>query len=57
MCIMLAAIMFTGCGAFERSVAKWTGFSKMCVDNVEYIQFTSGASVAYTVEGKIKTCK
>lgn len=45
-----------GCGAMERSVATWTGWSRVCVAGVSYLQFTSGASVEYTPEGKVKTC-
>lgn len=54
--VVLAAAL-TGCGDVDRMVAGATGYSHLCVDGVEYLQFTSGASVAYTPEGKIKTCK
>jgi hypothetical protein len=49
--------LLSGCGAFERSVAFLNSYSKICVDGVEYIQFTSGASVSYNVDGSIKVCK
>jgi hypothetical protein len=50
-------IFITGCGAIDRASTTFTGnATKVCVDGVEYLQFTSGASVAYTMEGKIKTC-
>ncbi len=55
--LILALAMLTGCGQIERNVATWTGYSKICVDGVEYIQFTSGATVAYNRDGTIKTCK
>lgn len=55
--ILLCVIGLTGCGMVERSVAWLTDYSRICVDGVEYLQFTSGASVAYTADGKIKTCK
>lgn len=54
--IALAAISLTACGKFERVTAAVTGYSTICVGGVEYIQFTSGASVAYLPDGKIKTC-
>ena len=54
---LLIALALTGCGWFDRKVASLTGgATKTCVDGVEYLQFTSGASVAYTPDGKIKTC-
>lgn len=34
-----------GCGWFERGVATYTGYSKICIDGITYIQFTSGATV------------
>ena len=57
MIVVLLVVSLTGCGWFDRSVAALTGgATKTCVDGVEYLQFTSGASVAYTREGKVKTC-
>lgn len=53
--VILAAIMCS-CGGINRADAVLTGHSKVCVDGVQYIQFTSGASVAYTTDGKIKLC-
>lgn len=55
--VVLATLALTGCGRFERFEAGVTGYARMCVDGVEYLQFTSGASVAYTPDGKIKTCR
>ena len=45
----------TGYG--HRKIAEYTGYSRICVDGVEYLQFTSGASVAYNTDGRIKLCK
>ena len=54
------AIMFAlglaGCGVWDRGVAGVTGIAHTCVDGVMYLQFTSGASVAYSPDGKIRTC-
>lgn len=56
--MMIATIFLIGsCGKVDRLKASYTGHSKICIDNVEYIQFTSGATVAYTPDGKVKTCK
>jgi len=52
----LLSIMLVGCGKFDRLGAAITGSSRLCVDGVVYLQFTSGASVAYSPDGKILTC-
>ena len=54
--IMVMAIMLAGCGARGSIEAALTGHTEYCIDGVEYIQFTSGVSVAYTPEGKVKEC-
>lgn len=54
--ILLLTVLLTGCGWFDRVAATATGYASVCVDGVEYLQFTSGATVAYTPDGKIKTC-
>ncbi len=55
--LVLLAITLSGCGWFERKAASVTGggFST-CFEDVKYVQFTSGASVAYNADGTIKTC-
>lgn len=54
----LAAVALTGCGWFDRQVASVTGgATETCVGGVLYLQFTSGASVAYNPDGTIKQCK
>lgn len=56
--LMFAALSMTGCGAADRGLAKFTGQPvAVCYKGVEYIQLTSGASVAYNVDGTVKTCK
>lgn len=57
--IALIAVSFlSGCGWIDREMAKATGrASKTCVDGVLYLQFTSGASVAYNPDGTVKLCK
>jgi hypothetical protein len=34
----------------------FSGWSRVCVGGVSYLQFTSGASVEWTPAGKVKTC-
>ena len=53
--LLIAGI--AGCGVVDRAVGGLTGYSKMCVDGVSYLQFTSGASVQYDQTGKVVTCK
>lgn len=55
--VLLSCLMLSGCGMFDRAIAHYTGYSKICVDGVQYIQFTSGASVAYDANGKVKVCE
>ena len=57
MVIFAFSYILASCGSFSRFVGKVTGFSRICVDGVSYLQFTSGASVEYTMEGKVKNCK
>ncbi len=54
--ILASVFALTGCGWFDRVAATATGYARVCVDGVEYLQFTSGATVAYTRDGKVKTC-
>jgi len=54
---ILMMLGLSSCGGCDRGTAFWKGESRMCVDGVQYLQFTSGASVAYNTNGTIKTCK
>lgn len=54
---IMFVLLVTSCGYFSRFVGAITGTSRICVEGVSYLQFTSGASVEYTTEGKIQTCK
>lgn len=51
------AASLTGCGWVNRTfTANVTGYSRSCVDGVEYLQFPSGVTVAYNADGTIKRC-
>lgn len=54
--IVLLAVSLTGCGWFDRKVAVFTGHSVACIEGVKYLEFSSGASVAYDRDGKVKQC-
>jgi hypothetical protein len=49
-------LTMVGCGSVSRDCATWTGNDKVCIDGVQYIQFTSGVSVAYNQDGTVKVC-
>jgi len=56
--LLIAAILaLSGCGVADRMIGSATGFARTCVDGVLYYQFTSGAAVAYSPDGKVKACK
>lgn len=56
-CLALLASILTGCGWFDRKLAATTGgATRTCVDGVLYLQFTSGATVAYNPDGTIRRC-
>ena len=45
-----------GCGQVDRGVANLTGYSKLCVDGVTYIQFSSGSVIARDRNDKLVPC-
>lgn len=56
--LIALALTLSGCGWFDRQVSSVTGgATKVCVDGVVYLQFTSGATVAYNTDGTVKVCK
>ena len=50
--IIFSLLLLCGCGQVDRLGAEITGYSKSCVDGIEYLQFTSGVTVAYSQDGK-----
>ncbi|MCE9599088.1 MAG: hypothetical protein K8S54_14090 [Spirochaetia bacterium] len=54
--IIMLVIFCGACGLIDRKIAGYTGYSTICIDDVKYIQFTSGASVKYKKDGHIETC-
>ena len=55
--IGLVLLTLASCGQYERTVAKVTGYSEVCVSGVVYLQFPSGATVKYQSDGNIARCK
>ncbi|UZR29871.1 hypothetical protein [Methylococcus mesophilus] len=55
--ILIAAMsVLSACAVGERINTAVTGHTTQCIDGVEYVQFPSGASVAYSPDGKVKGC-
>jgi hypothetical protein len=56
--ILLAIVVvgLTACGKVDQLEAHYTGYSKICIDQVTYIQFTSGAVVQVDQAGKPVAC-
>lgn len=54
---ILSISFLSGCGQVERSIAMATGYSKICVSGVSYIQFSSGATVQVDRSGKPVSCE
>lgn len=54
--LILSSIILSGCGAWDRTTAKWTGYANACIDGVRYLQFASGVTVKYNQDGTIATC-
>lgn len=50
------AIILSGCGAVSHGMAGLTGYSKVCVDGVSYLQFASGVTVQYDRLGNVAEC-
>ena len=50
------ALTLTACGQVDRATAQLTGYSKVCVDGITYLQFTSGATVQINDQGLPVKC-
>jgi len=51
-------VLVSGCGAIDRAIVTYTGDAvETCHKGVLYLQFTSGASVAYNQDGSVRTCR
>ena len=55
--IIAAVLALSACGQVGRMEAAATGYSKICVDGVSYLQFTSGATAQLDATGKPVVCK
>lgn len=55
--LVVGAGLYLNSGYFNRQLAVVKGFSRECIDGVQYLQFVSGATVKYNPDGTIATCK
>lgn len=56
--LIVGMLFMTSCGWMNRQVQHLTGTAvSTCQNGVSYLQFSSGVSVEYNVDGTIKTCK
>lgn len=55
--ILSILTLLSGCGWVNRAKGYLTGYSLVCVNGVTYIQFPTGASPMYTLDGKLVACK
>lgn len=54
---LLVLLSSAACGKIDNAAAAWTGnATKICVDGVTYLQFTSGAAVQLDRSGKPVPC-
>jgi len=55
---LVLAAMLSGCGFWSRQfVANTTGYDKVCVEGVSYLQFPSGSTLQVDIDGKPVACK
>ena len=55
--VIAAALVLSACGQVDRMGAQLTGYSKICVDGITYLQFSSGATVQLNATGIPVVCK
>lgn len=47
----------SGCGQCSRTKAAFSGYDRLCINGISYLQFTSGVSVEYARTGEVKKCR
>lgn len=53
---LLVLLGLSGCGSYRKTVADITGYTKVCVNHVEYLQFPHGVTVQRNQHGGVVTC-
>lgn len=55
--VLTLALSLTACGQVDRMNAQLTGYSKVCVEGISYLQFSSGAAVQVNAYGLPVRCE
>lgn len=55
--VVFSIFFLNGCGQIEKGIAMATGYSEICVSGVNYLQFSSGATVQVGRDGKPVSCE
>ena len=56
--ILFMCLILTSCGWYDRQKASvFGGATELCHEGVSYVQMTSGASVQYDIDGRVKRCE
>lgn len=55
--LLAAVCLLSGCGQVDQAGAALFGVSKVCVDGVTYLQFTSGAAAQIDQNGRPVRCE
>lgn len=55
--LIVCAVLLSGCGAWSRTIAHYTGSSVDCIEGVKVVQMTSGAFWLPDADGKPIKCK
>jgi uncharacterized protein YceK len=53
---LLVVLGLSGCGSYRKTIAGITGYTKVCVNHVEYLQFPHGVTVQRNQRGGVVTC-
>lgn len=49
-------LSLSGCGTYRKTVADITGYTKVCISGVDYLQFPHGVTVQRNAAGDVVTC-
>jgi hypothetical protein len=54
--LAIATLSLSGCGSWHKAVADTTGWDKVCVDGVTYLQFPHGVTPQRTMSHSFVSC-
>lgn len=53
---LTAILMYINSGKYARQKAEILGYTTVCIEGVNYIQFSTGATVKMNKDGTVSTC-